>query len=221
MIYAMSVLKGGEIMTAHNRIKELRNEKGLSQKEFAKAFSDFVKNDKTIKSVSYATISRWERGENEPKLQTWRKLADFFNVSVSYLQGMSKIKSPDFFADVDKMSHFITKESINRYKHGFNDPSPDNELLSWGKENNMRAFDMAFKAFVNRLYCDGDMIQDYKTMASNLNDDKDMGAISEITSYIFQLALKAYSGDKRAKEYYDKIYKILYEGYFEIDFDEL
>lgn len=83
----MSVLKGGEIMTAHNRIKELRNEKGLSQKEFAKAFSDFVKNDKAIKSVSYATISRWERGENEPKLETWIKLADFFEVPVSYLQG--------------------------------------------------------------------------------------------------------------------------------------
>ena len=79
-------------MTANNRIKELRNKKGLSQKEFAKAFSEFVKEDSEIKSVSYATISRWERGENEPKLETWLKLADFFNVPAPYLQGLSDVK---------------------------------------------------------------------------------------------------------------------------------
>lgn len=79
---------------AQNRIKELRNKKGLSQKEFAKAFSDFIKDDDNVKPVSYATISRWEHGENEPKLETWIKLADFFNVSVSYLQGTSDIKDP-------------------------------------------------------------------------------------------------------------------------------
>lgn len=77
-------------MAAHNRIKELRNKKGLSQKEFAKAFSDFIKNDENVKPVSYATISRWERGENEPKLETWIKLAVFFGVSVSYLQGLDE-----------------------------------------------------------------------------------------------------------------------------------
>lgn len=83
-------------MTANNRIKELRNKKGLSQKEFAKAFSEFVKEDSEIKPVSYATISRWERGENEPKLETWIKLADFFDVSVSYLQGISENSEPLF-----------------------------------------------------------------------------------------------------------------------------
>ena len=30
-------------MSSHNRIKELRNKKGLSQKEFAKAFNEFMK----------------------------------------------------------------------------------------------------------------------------------------------------------------------------------
>ena len=91
-------------MTANNRIKELRNKKGLSQKEFAKAFSEFVKEDSEIKSVSYATISRWERGENEPKLETWVKLADFFNVSVPYLQGITfkgfKFGSNDSFEQI-------------------------------------------------------------------------------------------------------------------------
>ncbi|MDU7064452.1 MAG: helix-turn-helix transcriptional regulator, partial [Lactobacillus paragasseri] len=33
------------------------------------------------------TISQYERGKREPKLETWQKLADFFGVSVPYLQG--------------------------------------------------------------------------------------------------------------------------------------
>ena len=74
-------------MTTHNRINEMRTKKGLSQKEFAKAFSDFIKNDENVKSVSYATISRWERGENEPKIETWNKLSDYFHIPVSYLRG--------------------------------------------------------------------------------------------------------------------------------------
>lgn len=72
-----------------NRIKEMRKKKGLSQKEFAKAFNEFAPN---IKNVSYATISRWENGKNEPKLNTWLKLSDFFNVNIEYLQGFSDYK---------------------------------------------------------------------------------------------------------------------------------
>lgn len=69
-----------------NRIKELRKKKGLSQKEFAKAFNEYAPH---IKNVSYATISRWESEKNEPKLETWIQLSDFFGVPVSYLQGVS------------------------------------------------------------------------------------------------------------------------------------
>ena len=91
----LRVQKGGDIMVARNRIKELRSKKGLSQKEFAKDFNEFTVNDADVKSISYATISRWERGENEPKLETWIKLADFFGVPVSYLQGFGEINYND------------------------------------------------------------------------------------------------------------------------------
>ena len=42
-------------------------------------------------------LGKYERNEREPKLKTWIKLADYFNVSVSYLQGLtgfSKGKAP-------------------------------------------------------------------------------------------------------------------------------
>lgn len=99
-------------MTVNNRIKELRNKKGLSQKEFAKAFSEFVKEDSEIKPVSYATISRWERGENEPKLETWIKLADFFDVPVSYLQGLGDINYNDETALIKAFNNSKTAKTL-------------------------------------------------------------------------------------------------------------
>lgn len=35
------------------------------------------------------TLSNYERGDREPKLEVWQKLADYFKVSVPYLQGIS------------------------------------------------------------------------------------------------------------------------------------
>lgn len=59
-----------------NRIKELREKKGLSQIQLAK---------KT--GISSQSISKYECGERNPKIEKWQKLATFFNVSIPYLQG--------------------------------------------------------------------------------------------------------------------------------------
>lgn len=63
-----------------NRLKEIRQEKKLSQKDLAKKLN-----------ISQQAISLYEKGDREPKLETWQKLADYFNVSVPYLQGLDKI----------------------------------------------------------------------------------------------------------------------------------
>ena len=61
-----------------NRLKELRKEKKLTQKELA---------DKI--NVSKITVLRWENGERVPKSDKAQQLADFFGVSVGYLLGYS------------------------------------------------------------------------------------------------------------------------------------
>lgn len=83
-----------------NRIKELRAEKKMTQKDFAFSFNKYLKAtaDPTdtfgqIKQISYATVSRWENGLSEPKTEVWKKLADFFNVSIGYIQGYSNLKN--------------------------------------------------------------------------------------------------------------------------------
>ena len=59
-----------------NRLKELRKEKKLSQKEIAQEMS-----------ISEKTLSRWENGESQIKPEKAQQLADFFGVSVGYLLG--------------------------------------------------------------------------------------------------------------------------------------
>ena len=56
------------------KLKELRIEKGLSQRELGKIFN-----------VCNQTISFWEIGSREPDLDTLVIIASFFEVSVEYL----------------------------------------------------------------------------------------------------------------------------------------
>ena len=64
-----------------NRLKELRKEKKLTQKELA---------EKT--DIPYRTLQRWENGETDIKSDKANELAKLFNVSVSYLLGYSDKK---------------------------------------------------------------------------------------------------------------------------------
>ena len=59
------------------RLKELRQEKGIDQKQLATE----------LNLGNQANISRWESGKFEPDIATLIKLANFFDVSIDYLVG--------------------------------------------------------------------------------------------------------------------------------------
>ncbi len=61
-----------------NKLREVRKEKGLTLNEVGKHIG--VKNN---------TLSQYETGKREPKLETWQKLANFYKVPVPYLQGLT------------------------------------------------------------------------------------------------------------------------------------
>lgn len=66
----------GKVMLM-NRLKELREKQGLTL------------DDIQLKTgIKRATFSRYENEKSEPKLATWKTLADFFKVDVGYLQGV-------------------------------------------------------------------------------------------------------------------------------------
>lgn len=65
-----------------NRLRELRVEFGLTQKQLADALG-----------LAFSTISMYERGIREPDFVTMEAIADYFNVSMDYLHGLSNDKN--------------------------------------------------------------------------------------------------------------------------------
>lgn len=65
-----------------NRIRECRKATGLSLKELSK-----------LVGTSFVTISRYERGDNEPSIGMWEQLASTLHVSPAYLVGWSDKKN--------------------------------------------------------------------------------------------------------------------------------
>lgn len=72
-----------------NRIKELRQKNSLTLKEL----SQQLKN--TGFNISPDSLAKYERGDRNPKIEKWQELADFFGVSVPYLQGFININIPN------------------------------------------------------------------------------------------------------------------------------
>ena len=64
------------------RLKELRTEKGATQKEVA----EFI-------YCSPLVYSRYEREEREPDIDALCRLADYFGVSVDYIVGRTNVKA--------------------------------------------------------------------------------------------------------------------------------
>lgn len=66
-----------------NRIRECRQNKKLTLKQASKELATEGLN------LSADALGKYERSERFPKLETWEKLDNFFNVSVTYLMGIS------------------------------------------------------------------------------------------------------------------------------------
>lgn len=64
-----------------DRLRQLRNQSGLSQQSLASK----------LNCISKSSINMYERGEREPSLELLELIADFFNVDMDYLLGKSSI----------------------------------------------------------------------------------------------------------------------------------
>ena len=72
------------------RLKELRKEAGLTQKQVADTLQ-----------VAQNSYSNWEKGIRTPLNPTINKLAELFNVSSEYLKGNTDIRNPEEEIDLD------------------------------------------------------------------------------------------------------------------------
>ena len=65
------------------RLKKLREEKGLSQRELAKQVN-----------IAHSTLGMYEIGEREPDFKITSRLASYLNTSVDYLVGLTDDPHP-------------------------------------------------------------------------------------------------------------------------------
>lgn len=134
-----------------NRIRELRAEKNLSLMQLEQELG-----------ISYFTLRRYEREETEPKLETWIKLADYFDVSVGYLQGIEDKSEPASELEHQKAHDAIWKgmaktlraasvgmigweeayQDLKRYQR-----KSDELRFKEKQETQKRMFDLALQAF--------------------------------------------------------------------------
>ena len=80
-IFVKNHKNGGEIMFIYTRIKDLREDNDLYQKEVA-----------AILNTTREQYSRWERGAQEIPMHHAITLARFYKVSLDYLVGLSNSK---------------------------------------------------------------------------------------------------------------------------------
>ncbi len=64
-------------MEFKNILRELREEKGLTQLQLAEELH-----------FSLSIVNKWENGKKNPSVETIKILAKFFNVTTDYLLGM-------------------------------------------------------------------------------------------------------------------------------------
>ena len=89
-------------MSFNQRLKQLRKDLGITQKQTAEAINTTEQN-----------YQRYERGCQQPTLPVLIALADYFNVSIDYLVG--RTDCPDIVTK-DKDGNFIVVEAMQPHK---------------------------------------------------------------------------------------------------------
>ena len=182
----------------HNRIAELRKEKGLTLQQVADAIG-----------VGNNTISRYETGKREPKLETWFKLSDFFDVPVSYLQGIGN--SRDYEQNINSFKKDLYKSISDNLKKqlGTNNEQLTYTFASVFVEHFVNIFDAAIKNVDMGTY----LKDRYVSLAKKMNDYNKINDINAMVTRGIMLALEA-EQDPVADEKFKEIIKIIFSYHF-------
>lgn len=67
-------------MEFKDRLKEIRTQRGITQRELGRAIG-----------VSHASVAMYETGKRTPEVETLEAICDFFNVSMDYMRGKENL----------------------------------------------------------------------------------------------------------------------------------
>lgn len=66
-------------------VKQLRQEKSLTQAQLAEALTNIGEE-----KITRSAVSMWEAGQRVPKFEVMETIADYFNVDIDYLLGRTE-----------------------------------------------------------------------------------------------------------------------------------
>ena len=203
-----------------NRLKELRQEKKLSQKELAENIG-----------VHYRTLQNWENGESQIKPEKAQQLADYFGVSAGYLLGYSN--DPKIYDDeivMEPEEGLIVVHSRERYDKEYQERMfkdfvtffrdniifiSDDEILSlysMVQAANLNNDTPRGRQFTDLIFSDNDeskqIIDDYSLVFGNEFARNDLE--EQIHGYIYD--------ETKSKEKTEKLLKVLQSAYGERDY---
>ena len=98
-----------------NRLRQFRKQKGLTLEELAKE----LQKKENLKIVPNG-LGKYEREEREPKRETWVKLANYYDVPISYLMGL-----PDGLVQHINKSQAMTFEELHE------------AIIQWAEDRNL------------------------------------------------------------------------------------
>jgi len=90
------------------RFKQLRKDRDMTQMELAT-----IMNNKYGYSFGKSSISSYENDKRTPELGALKNFAEFFNVSLDYLLGVSSIKNPNVEVYAQAF-HSISTEDLSQ-----------------------------------------------------------------------------------------------------------
>ena len=111
-------------------IRRLRKERGITQE----ALADYL-------GVSFQAVSKWERGESYPDIETLPEIASYFSVSVDDLLGVNRAEKEKEILGImeeydnltdEKLKHEIITNAIEKYPNDFRLKLRQMEDLAFG-----------------------------------------------------------------------------------------
>lgn len=178
-----------------NRLRELRKEKKLTLKEVSS------KLEQNNLKISPDALAKYERGDREPKLETWQKLADFFGVSVPYLQGVSDIDDPNFYKNLELYLALIAESnSLENYKDKDFVKKLDVSENERIKANFYLVFNLLEMGVMDEIK------EELRTLTKKISVS-DMQEIHSYLAILCSLAIKAKAKDKKAIKWYEEVKK--------------
>lgn len=185
-----------------NRIKELREKKGMSIDQLSKELK------KKGVSISPASISKYEREDRKPKIDKWVQLADFFNVSVPYLQGLTNYQG--IVTDSNSFQKFAEADG-NKNQNGdlyFSENSWHNFVKSLTSQEALDNFKKLY-ATLNDLDFPIKKF-DFNKILQNVDSLTELNTVTEYTAYVYEvLVSNIVNKDKQNVDMANKIKKII------------